>query len=157
MISTNNLTKIYGENKALSFYHKYIASQKLIKEEMKPIVNTFENQLKNQQQLIRILKWISPALIIQETLNKLAGNSTDDYESCRIQVINFSETWREYLTAFLFNNLDFSVNDYTNLPKFEMSREKFSTTMSILILLLISLCLLIPCLIFFKKDFYLEE
>ena len=140
-----------------SFYHKYIASQKLIKEEMKPIVNTFENQLKNQQQLIRILKWISPALIIQETLNKLAGNSTDDYESYRIQVINFSETWREYLTAFLFNNLDFSVNDYTNLPKFEMSREKFSTTMSILILLLISLCLLIPCLIFFKKDFYLEE
>ena len=94
---------------------------------------------------------------MQETLNKLAGNSTDDYESYRIQVINFSETWREYLTAFLFKNLDFSVVDYTNLPKFEMSREKFSINMSILILLLISLCLLIPCLIFFKKDFYLEE
>lgn len=139
-----------------NFYHKYIASQKLIKEEMKPIVNTFENQLKNQQQLIRTLKWISPALIMQETLNKLAGNSTDDYESYRIQVINFSETWREYLTTFLFNNLDFSVVDYKNLPKFEMYREKFSITMPTLILLLISLCLLIPFLMFFKKYFSFE-
>jgi len=139
------------------FYHKYIASQKLIKEEMKPIVNTFENQLKNQQQLIRSLKWISPALIMQESLNKLAGNSTEDYENYRIQVINFSETWREYLTTFLFNNQNFTALDYTNLPKFEMSREKFSSTISILTLLLISLFLLMPWLIFFKKEFYLEE
>ena len=139
------------------FYHRYIASQELIKEEMKPLVNTFENQLKNQQNLTRSLKWISPALIMQESLNKLAGNSTEDYENYRIQVINFAETWREYLNTFLFNNLDFSTNDYINLPKFEMIRDKFSVTSAILTLLLISISLLLPGLVFLNKDFYFDE
>jgi ABC-2 type transport system permease protein len=119
-----------------------MASQELVKEELSPIVNRFEEQLQKQQILVDRLKWISPALIIQEALNKLAGNSSSDYESFRFQAIAFAETWREHLMPFLYNNRDFTSEDYMNLPKFEMNRIKNKPSTAILPLLTISLFLL---------------
>ncbi|RKN76982.1 DUF3526 domain-containing protein [Ulvibacterium marinum] len=101
------------------FYHRYMASQKLIKEELSPVVQKYEEQLQKQQDWVGRFKWISPAIIAQESLNQIAGTSTKDYADFRKQVIAFAETWREHLTPFLYNNRDFSQKDYPNLPKFE--------------------------------------
>lgn len=133
---------INDSSQSRSFYHRYMASQELVKEELSPIVNRFEEQLQKQQILVDRLKWISPALIIQEALNKLAGNSSSDYESFRFQAIAFAETWREHLMPFLYNNRDFTSEDYMNLPKFEMNRIKNKPSTAILPLLTISLFLL---------------
>ena len=133
-----------------TFYHRYIASQELIMEEMAPIVKTYEEQLKNQQYLIKRLKWISPSLMIQTSLNKLAGNSSDDYENFRKQAITYAETWRNYLTPFLFNNKNFTANDFIDLPKFKNNQLKSSSHITLMQLLFISLSLLsIP--FFFSK------
>ena len=118
---------------------------------MAPIVSAFEAQLKNQRQLLGRFKWVSPALMLQASLNKLAGNSSDDYEYFRKQVITFSETWRNYLTPFLFNNQDFTVNDYANLPKFEMEQNGRTSQGTVIPLVLISLSLLAIGFLFLRK------
>lgn len=124
------------------FYHRYIASQELIKKELSPILNKYEGQLQKQQKLINQFKWFSPALTMQESLNKLAGTSSADYESYRAQVIAFAGAWRDYLIPFLYNNQKISKNDFVNLPKFEYKQESRVSGITTLVLLLISMGLL---------------
>ncbi len=100
------------------FYHRYMASQQLVKQELNPVLTGYENQLQKQQAWLEKLKWISPAITVQESLNKMAGASTGDYEHFRKQVVDFAETWRSFLTPFLYNNKDFTQKDYSALPQF---------------------------------------
>ena len=125
-----------------SFWHSYMASKELIKEELEPIVKTYDTQLRNQQQWLNKLKWMSPAITVQESLNKMAGTSTEDYENFRAQVVTFSESWREHFMPFLYNNKPFSQQDYSGLPTFQFEKKSHNVLMSTLIVLLISLGLL---------------
>ncbi|MEM7085264.1 MAG: DUF3526 domain-containing protein [Bacteroidota bacterium] len=125
-----------------SFWHRYMASQKLIKEELHPIINTYELQLNKQQDLVGNLKWISPSLTVQESLNKLAGSSTSDYEDFRKQVVTFATTWRAHFMPFLYNNKEFTQRDQANLPAFQWEPRSPATMTAVVPLLLISLGLL---------------
>ena len=102
-----------------NFYHRYMASQDLLKKELAPLVNSYEDQLQKQQEWVDQLKWLSPSLIVQESLNNLSGTSTNHYEDYRRQVINFAEEWRKHLLPFLYNNINFSTQDYDELPQFK--------------------------------------
>ena len=99
-----------------------MASQKLIKEELTPLVNAYEEQLQKQQNWIGKFKWVSPAVIAQESLNQMAGTSTQDYENFRKQVVGFADEWRGHLLPLLYNNTDFTKADIANLPVFEYDR-----------------------------------
>ncbi|SHG33385.1 DUF3526 domain-containing protein [Flagellimonas flava] len=131
---------INDPNQNRSFYHRYMASQQLVREELQPVVGRFEQQLQNQQQWISQLKWISPAIIVQQELNALAGSSTKDYENYRKQVTAFAESWRQHLLPFLYSNEPFSTDDYENLPEFQYQRLTSDTTLiSIIALVFIAL------------------
>lgn len=125
-----------------NFYHRFIASQELIKKEITPLVESYESQLHNQQEWLDQFKWISPAIIVQESINKVAGTSSSDYEGFRTQVIAFSEEWRSYFIPFLYNNKKFSQTDYPNLPSFEYKQETHATSSIIAFLMIISLGLM---------------
>ncbi|AKA36266.1 DUF3526 domain-containing protein [Flagellimonas lutaonensis] len=125
-----------------SFWHGYIASQQLVKKELAPVVNSYEEQLQNQQDWIGRFKWLSPAIIAQESMNQMAGTSTKDYESYRKQVVGFAEEWRKHFMPFLYNNQNFSKADYPNLPNFTFNKRTQSQWSAILILLVISTGLL---------------
>nr|WP_292963390.1 MULTISPECIES: DUF3526 domain-containing protein [unclassified Allomuricauda] len=127
-----------------NFYHSYMASQKVVKEALEPIVSSYELQLHKQQEWSKKLQWLSPAIVAQESLNQLAGTSTADYEDYRDQVIGFAETWREHLMAYLYNNKPFGQQDYSSLPNFQFSYAS-NTTMGVsaLVLLLVAGALLV--------------
>lgn len=101
-----------------NFYHRFIASQELVKKELAPLVKRYETQLYNQQSWLDRFKWMSPAIILKESINKIAGTSTSDYEYFRKQVIAFSEDWRNHFIPLLYNNREFSQVDYPKLPSF---------------------------------------
>ncbi len=119
-----------------TFYHRYMASQKLIKEELSPVVATYEDQLKKQQNWIGQFKWISPAIIVQESLNQMAGTSTEDYESYRKQVIAFSGVWRAHFMPYLYNNYAFAKADVEKLPTFSYQRIQRSSIAPFVLLLI---------------------
>jgi ABC-2 type transport system permease protein len=102
-----------------NFYHRYVASQQLIRSELEPVVNRYTEQLQKQQDLLGNFKWLSPAIVVQQALNRLAGNSTADFLNYKSQVMGFSETWRNHLMPFLYNNQDFSQEDVPKLPVFQ--------------------------------------
>jgi len=121
------------------FYHRYMASQKLIKEELAPAVNAYEEQLQKQQDWISRFKWISPAIIAQESINEMAGTSSKDYEKYRTQVVAFASKWRAHFIPFLYNNLDFSQKDYPNLPSFSYEKRTQVEQATIPLLFLIAI------------------
>ncbi|MBQ4913333.1 DUF3526 domain-containing protein [Maribacter sp. MMG018] len=134
---------INDSTQSRNFYHSYMASQKVVKEALEPIVDTYEQQLHKQQKWAKKLQWFSPAIVVQESLNQLAGTSTADYESYRNQVIGFAETWRNHLMTYLYNNKPFAQQDYPSLPNFQFSYIANATIgLSVLVLLLIAGALL---------------
>ncbi len=133
------------------FYHRYMASQKLVKEEMAPLISSYEEQLRNQQNWIGKFKWLSPAIIAQESLNKMAGTATEDYEGFRKQVVGFAGKWREHLMPFLYNNQDFSQADYDALPRFTYQNETELQFGGLGILLALSLVLFATGIFGYKK------
>ncbi|MGD1947599.1 MAG: DUF3526 domain-containing protein [Croceivirga sp.] len=123
------------------FYHRYMASQELIREELYPLVSSFEEQLQTQQAWIGKFKWISPAILAQESLSKMSGTSKSDYEDYRKQVIVFAGKWREHLIPFLYNNQDFTQADYKDLPTFNYQPNSYSKWMASFMILIIGFCL----------------
>lgn len=115
------------------FYHKYMASQRLVREALAPVVVRYEGQLEKQRQWIDRLKWLSPAILVQEALNNLAGTSSSHYGDYRKQVISFAELWRGHFMPFLFNNRAFSKADYTDLPQFEYQPKQYESRAGLLV------------------------
>jgi len=102
----------------LGFWHNYFASEKIMEEKTKPLLAEYDLQLKKQQNLISTFKYISPAILMQQSLNNIAGTSEKHYNDYKKQVFEFSNTWRDYLVPMLFKNQKFKVNDYNKLPHF---------------------------------------
>ncbi len=121
-----------------TYWHKYMASQKLIKEELEPLLSSYENQLEQQQSWIFKFQWISPAIIMQRALGSMAGTTKQDYDNYRRQVQIFAEEWRNYFIPLLYNNKAFKKNMYTDLPSFTYVAKKhhylFSSMLSLLLI-----------------------
>lgn len=101
-----------------SFWHKYFASEKVMEEKAKPLLAAYDSQLLKQQRLIGVFKFISPAILMQQSLNNIAGTSEKHYNDYKKQVFEFSETWRNYLVPMLFKQEKFTVANYNELPKY---------------------------------------
>ena len=108
-----------GNNKQkFGFWHNYFASEKVMEEETKPLLAEYDLQLKKQQKLISTFKYFSPAILMQQSLNNVAGTSEKHYNDYKKQVYEFSDTWRNYLVPMLFKNEKIKVENYNKLPKF---------------------------------------
>jgi len=107
-----------SNNEDFGFWHNYFASEKIMEEKTKPLLTAYESQLKKQQYLISTFKYVSPAILMQQTLNNLAGTSENHYNDYKNQVFEFSTTWRNYLVPMLFKNQKFKEKNYYELPEF---------------------------------------
>ncbi|MEE9362230.1 MAG: DUF3526 domain-containing protein [Cellulophaga sp.] len=126
-----------------TYWHGYMASQKLIKEELEPLLSSYEDKLKQQQSWISKLQWISPAIITQRALGNMAGTTKQDYDNYRRQVLLFAEDWRNYFMPLLYNNKNFKSNMYAKLPNFTYTAKKENYLFySVLGLLLISIVII---------------
>ena len=107
-----------SDNQSFGFWHQYFASEKIMEEKTKPLLDEYDSQLKKQQDLIGTFKYISPAILMQQSLNNIAGTSEKHYNDYKKQVFEFSDTWRNFLVPMLFKNQKFTTSDYDKLPQF---------------------------------------
>lgn len=79
------------------------------------------------------------AILLQQSLNTIAGSSEKHYNDYKKQVFEFSNRWRNYLVPMLFKNQKFKVKDYAEMPKFNYeNRIKNKSWSNTLILILIT-------------------
>ncbi len=130
---------VNDSTQARTFWHSYIASQKLIKEELQPLLSSYEEKLERQQAWVAKFQWISPAIVTQRAIGSMAGTTKQDYVNFQTQVYQFAEQWRNYFVPLLYNNKPFKKSMYNDLPRFKYKSDTNNYLLpAILSLLLIS-------------------
>ena len=143
-----------NNNQNYSFCHQYLASQDLVEDEVKPLVESYETQLLKQQKWVKLWQYSSPAIILQQSFNDIAGTSTTHYQQYRSQVAEFSTKWRDFFVPLLYNNEKINTKLYKQLPTFEYKSPSYTSLFfKISIVLIMSVAfLLITRILFYNKS-----
>ncbi|MFM8913386.1 MAG: DUF3526 domain-containing protein [Flammeovirgaceae bacterium] len=95
----------------------YFASSEIVNQSVKPIVDSYYTALNKQQQWVDNLRFLSPAILLQNSLNELAGTSTAHYAAFRKEVLDFADVWKNYFKPRMFANELMQSSDIAQLPK----------------------------------------
>jgi ABC-2 type transport system permease protein len=98
-----------------------VATNTEIEARVQPVLRTFEVQRASQQRLVGGLRWLSPALLLQEALNDLSGTGTARHEAFLAQVGAFHEQWRGFFVPLVFTNAP--LDTLQNVPRFTFQDE----------------------------------
>lgn len=126
-----------------TFWHGYMASQKLIKDELQPLLSNYKDKLDKQQAYVSKFQWVSPAIITQRALGNMAGTTKQDYDNYQNQVYNFAEVWRNYFVPLLYNNKTFKKSMYRQLPRFIYKPSTDNQLFPAIVSLLLLSCIII--------------
>lgn len=123
------LARYYGDHPELAsgeespnlndFYTKYYATQQELRRRMMPEVRRHEDQLARQQAIINRYRFLSPAIVVQEALNDIAGTSRARHERFVAQLRNFLEECQTQLVPILFRKTGLRSSDYDVVPQFQ--------------------------------------
>jgi len=99
----------------------YFASADIVNQSVKPILDNYDAALAKQQASVNNLRWLSPAILVQNSLNEIAGTSTAHYTAFREQVVDFSFVWKDYFKPRMFANELMKASEFKDLPTYTYS------------------------------------
>ncbi len=88
-----------------------------------PLVRAYDGQLTRQQNLVDRLRFLSPAVVMQEATNAIAGTDRARYHHFQKQVEAFVDEWRAYAVPRSFRQINLRSSDYDSLPRFGFQEE----------------------------------
>jgi ABC-2 type transport system permease protein len=137
----DNQTRSQGENLLKSYYadhpelappegmtqsqasQRFFAIRQHRQKRLMPEVELFERQLAAQQNLVANYRVLSPAVVMQETLNDIAGTSTARQKSYVAQIREHISELQNFLVPKLMRRELLKAADYDNLPRFRFAEE----------------------------------
>lgn len=84
----------------------------------------YDRQLTAQQSIINRYRFLSPAIVMQEALNEVAGTSRARHELFARQVRDFMDIWRARYAPLIFRRATLRSSDYDQLPRFTFQEEQ---------------------------------
>jgi ABC-2 type transport system permease protein len=115
------------EENQYSWWLGNFAASDVINQSTKPILNNYNQALQQQQAWVNRLSFLSPAILVQDGLNDLAGTSPAHYTDFRNQVIKFSDQWHAYFSTRMFKNERMQSADFASLPQFRYSPDSVAS------------------------------
>ena len=91
----------------------------------RPVVDRYEQQLASQQRIIDRLRFLSPAVLMQDALNEVAGTGSPRHKDFLDQVDRFHAQWRGFVVPLIFQKA--RVTDAASAPRFIYQEESTST------------------------------
>ena len=113
---------------AFSFAKGLLIVGEKMEEGARPVVSRFEKQLVSQQELVSRLRFLTPALVVQEALNDIAGTGVVRYQRFRVQVAGFQAAWKRFFTPRVFRDEHLRAGDYDLIPRFVFTEEPAGQT-----------------------------
>jgi ABC-2 type transport system permease protein len=92
-----------------------------VERQVRPVLNRYAEQLAKQQQIVEQARFFSPAILLQDALNDVAGTSAARHGEFIKQVEVYHEQWREYFVRLMFQKA--RLENYSDLPRFEFREE----------------------------------
>jgi ABC-2 type transport system permease protein len=87
----------------------------------RPVVERYEQQLARQQRMIDRLRFFSPAILMQDALNDVAGTGNPRHRHFLEQVDRFHGQWRGFAVPLIFQKA--RVTDPSAAPRFAYQEE----------------------------------
>ncbi len=92
-----------------------------------PAAEQFDEQLGKQQRLINAYRYLSPAVVMQDTLNDIAGTSRARQQHFVSQLHTFVDRWQEHFVPLVFRKTQLRASDYDAMPRFQFQEEATAT------------------------------
>jgi ABC-2 type transport system permease protein len=126
------LAKYYGDHPELvpagkldlvDFTTRFYAMRQENQRRMLPETERFEAQLDRQQRLVDRYRYLSPAIVMQEALNDLAGASGARQQEFVEQLRSFLDRWQRHFVPLVFKRARLRAADYDAIPRFHFQEE----------------------------------
>lgn len=82
-----------------------------------------DEQQARQQRLVAAWRFLSPAILMQDALNDVAGTGEGRYRHYRAQVDRFSQQWRDFFAPKVERNESLTQEDYDRFPRFRYAEQ----------------------------------
>jgi ABC-2 type transport system permease protein len=98
-----------------------VAVNSEVEQRVRPVLDRFEAQLASQQQLIDRLRFLSPAILMQNALNDISGTGAARHRHFMTQVGRYHQQWRDYFVPLIFRKAQ--LQTLVNVPTFTFEEE----------------------------------
>ncbi|AMA58964.1 DUF3526 domain-containing protein [Bradyrhizobium sp. CCGE-LA001] len=98
----------------------FLAKQR-VDERIEPLLKQFDRQLLEQQRLVDVLGFLSPAILVNEALNAIAGTDSRRFLAFKSQTETFHNSWREHFAPRILNDRATTSEDLNALPRWRWS------------------------------------
>jgi ABC-2 type transport system permease protein len=95
---------------------------------VRPVIDRFDAQVRHQQAAIDRLKFLSPAILLQDALNDISGTGAARHRFFLAQVDRFHQQWRAFFTPLIFHKASFTTFD--RVPRFTYQEEPTGAVVS---------------------------
>lgn len=108
-----------SQAKVDDFWFKFLAVKDNVEKKTGPVQQDFDEKLQTQQALVTQFRFLSPALIMSESLNDLSGTNLRRYNQLFDAVETFFQTWKDYILPRIFKKQKLVSDDFDQLPQFQ--------------------------------------
>jgi ABC-2 type transport system permease protein len=105
----------------------------------KPVIDRVDAQVRHQQAAIDWLKFLSPAILLQDAHNDISGTGAARHRVFLARVDCFHQRWRAFFTPLIFQKASFTT--FENVPRFTFQEEPTSAVVSRVLWSLLGLAL----------------
>ncbi|HYO82525.1 MAG TPA: DUF3526 domain-containing protein, partial [Bryobacteraceae bacterium] len=105
-------------NAATEFATRSLAVQTEVERRIAPLLDRYDAQLEQQQELASRLRFLSPATAVADAMNQLAGTSSERYRDFTAQVRRFHREWQAWFAPHIFKRAMLHSDDVARLPRF---------------------------------------
>lgn len=113
-----------GDDYAAS--RKRVLVQQAAADRIAQIMARYDNQLAQQHRVVDSLRFLSPAILMQEALNNVSGTDNGRYQHFSRQVDQFYREWQGFFLPKVLNNTPLTLADYEHFPRFRHVGQAFS-------------------------------
>lgn len=94
----------------------FLAKQR-VDEQVEPLLKRFDRQLLEQQALVDAIGFLSPAILVNEALNSIAGTDSRRFVAFKAQTEAFHDSWRSHFAPRIQDSRATTMEDLRALPR----------------------------------------
>jgi len=100
-----------------------MARDEEVSRKLKPVLDRFNAQIARQGVFVSRLRYLSPALLMQEALYDVAGTGGARYQHFRAQVDAHYNAWKDFFAPRIFQKSPITLGDFDHFPRFKYQEE----------------------------------
>jgi ABC-2 type transport system permease protein len=95
-----------------------------VERRVRPVLDQFDRQLASQQRLIERVRFLSPAIVMQDALNDISGTGISRHRHFMTQVSEYHQRWRNYFVPLVFRKAQ--LESFAEIPRFSFVEEELA-------------------------------